>query len=155
MITAKDVDCIYEVPLVFHEEGLDERIVEKLNIWTGAPQPRRAGRRSSQTVKNPKERVKIAIVGKYVDLDRLVQEPERGAERTAASPTTAASSIDYVDSEQIEQEGTATRSADADGILVPMGFGAARHRGQDRGGPLRAREARCRSSASASACRWR
>src|SRR6266446_9533363 len=37
VITAKDVDCIYEVPLIFHEEGLDERIVQKLNIWTGAP----------------------------------------------------------------------------------------------------------------------
>src|SRR5436190_5310584 len=37
VITAKDVDCIYEVPMVFHEEGLDERIVDKLNIWTGGP----------------------------------------------------------------------------------------------------------------------
>src|SRR5512139_2347342 len=37
VITAKDVEWIYEVPLVFHEEGLDERIVEKLNIWAGAP----------------------------------------------------------------------------------------------------------------------
>src|SRR5438552_4204269 len=37
VITAKDVECIYEVPLVFHQEGLDERIVERLNIWTGGP----------------------------------------------------------------------------------------------------------------------
>jgi CTP synthase len=35
VITAKDVQSVYEVPLVFHKEGLDEKIVEKLNIWTG------------------------------------------------------------------------------------------------------------------------
>ena len=38
VITAKDVECIYEVPLIFHKEGLDEKIVEMLNIWTRAPQ---------------------------------------------------------------------------------------------------------------------
>ena len=37
VITAKDVDCIYEVPLVFHREGLDAKIVELLNIWTREP----------------------------------------------------------------------------------------------------------------------
>jgi len=37
VITAKDVDCIYEVPLIFHKEGLDGKIVEMLNIWTRAP----------------------------------------------------------------------------------------------------------------------
>ena len=37
VITARDVDSIYEVPLVFHEEGLDNKIIEILNIWTGAP----------------------------------------------------------------------------------------------------------------------
>lgn len=37
VVTAKDVDCIYEVPLVFHQEGLDQRIIEKLKIWTRAP----------------------------------------------------------------------------------------------------------------------
>ena len=37
VITAKDVNCIYEVPLLFHQEGLDTKIVELLNIWTRAP----------------------------------------------------------------------------------------------------------------------
>jgi len=37
VITAKNVETIYEVPIVFHQEGLDEKIVEKLNIWTGRP----------------------------------------------------------------------------------------------------------------------
>jgi CTP synthase len=37
VFTAKDVECIYEVPLVFNKEGLDQKIVEKLNIWTRAP----------------------------------------------------------------------------------------------------------------------
>ena len=43
VITAKDVNCIYEVPLLFHQEGLDNKIVELLNIWTRAPPPGRLG----------------------------------------------------------------------------------------------------------------
>src|SRR5512139_1578290 len=56
VITARDVDCIYEVPLLFHEEGLDERIVDKLNIWTGGPNLSRWAK-VVQTVKHPRERV--------------------------------------------------------------------------------------------------
>ncbi len=67
VITAKDVDCIYEVPLILHEQGLDARIVEKLNIWTGAPHLEKWSK-FVQTFKNPRERVKIAMVGKYVGL---------------------------------------------------------------------------------------
>ncbi len=67
VITAKDVEWIYEVPLVFHEEGLDERIVEKLNIWTGAPHLEN-WQRVVHTLKNPQASVRIAIVGKYMSL---------------------------------------------------------------------------------------
>src|SRR6266446_995417 len=67
VITAKDVDCIYEVPLIFHEEGLDERIVEKLNMWTGAPNLTKWSK-VVQTVKHPRDQIRIAMVGKYVNL---------------------------------------------------------------------------------------
>jgi CTP synthase len=63
VITAKDVECIYEVPLIFHEEGLDDRIVQKLNIWTGKPHLAK-WEKFVQTFKAPKERVRIAMVGK-------------------------------------------------------------------------------------------
>src|SRR5207245_7571974 len=67
VISAPDVDTIYEVPLVFHAEGLDERIVEKLNVFTGSPNLGK-WRRIVSAIKNPKETVEIAMVGKYVDL---------------------------------------------------------------------------------------
>ncbi len=154
VITAQDVECIYEVPLVFHEEGLDERIVELLNMWTGRAEPEPLGSKVVQTVKHPREHVRIAMVGKYVDLTT----PTRASTRrscTAASPTSARSTLDYVDSEEIEQDGAAPSCRGGRRHPRADGLRAARHRGQDRRGALRARGARCRSSASASACRWR
>ena len=67
VITAKDVDCIYEVPLNFHKEGLDDKIVELLHIWTRAPRLEN-WEELIRKFKNPKHEVTIAIVGKYVDL---------------------------------------------------------------------------------------
>src|SRR6267142_5531569 len=67
VVTAKDVSCIYELPMVFHDEGFDERIAERLNIWTGTPNLGR-WKKIVQVAKNPKERVRIAVVGKYVDV---------------------------------------------------------------------------------------
>jgi len=66
VITAKDVECIYEVPLVFHKEGLDQKIVELLNIWTRAPQLD-DWEELVKRLKEPKWSVTIAIVGKYVE----------------------------------------------------------------------------------------
>ena len=61
MITAKDVDCIYEVPLVFNKEGLDQKIVEKLNIWTRTPNLDN-WKEIVKSLKDPKSSVTIAIV---------------------------------------------------------------------------------------------
>ncbi len=67
VITAKDVDCIYEVPIVFHKEGLDAKIVEVLNIWTRAPRLE-PWEELVQKIQALQHSVNIAIVGKYVDL---------------------------------------------------------------------------------------
>ncbi len=67
VITAKDVSCIYEVPLVFHGEGLDHKIVELLNIWTRAPRLD-AWEEMVRRFTQPEHEVTIAIVGKYVNL---------------------------------------------------------------------------------------
>src|SRR5210317_1889501 len=67
VFTAKDVACIYEVPLVFNKEGLDQKIVEKLNIWTRTPHLDH-WEEIVKSLKEPKSSVTIAIVGKYVDL---------------------------------------------------------------------------------------
>jgi CTP synthase len=121
VITAKDVDCIYEVPLIFHEEGLDERIVEKLNMWTGAPNLTKWSK-VVQTVKHPRDQIRIAMVGKYVNLaDSYKSLHEALVHGGIANECKV--EIDYVDSEKIEQEGIPDAVERADGILVPMGFG--------------------------------
>ncbi len=121
VITARDVNCIYEVPLLFHEEGLDERIVDKLNIWTGGPNLSRWAK-VVQTVKHPRERVRIAMVGKYVDLADSYKSLHEALGHGGIANECAVD-IDYVDSERIEQEGLPDAVERADGILVPMGFG--------------------------------
>jgi len=121
VITAKDVDCIYEVPMVFHEEGLDDRIVEKLGMWTGAPNLSKWAK-VLQTIKHPREAVRIAMVGKYVDLtDSYKSLNEALAHGGIANECKV--ELEYIDSEKIEQEGLPAALERADGILVPMGFG--------------------------------
>ena len=121
VITAKDVECIYEVPLVFHQEGLDERIVERLNMWTGAPNLSK-WEKIVQTFKNPRERVRIAMVGKYVNLvDSYKSLNEALAHGGFANDCRV--EVDHVDSEQLESGILPETLRQADGLLVPMGFG--------------------------------
>lgn len=67
VVTARDVESIYEVPLNLHKEGLDNKILELLNVWTGQPNIK-PWQNLVQNLKNPKHKVTIAITGKYVDL---------------------------------------------------------------------------------------
>jgi CTP synthase len=121
VITAKDVDTIYELPLVFHSEGLDDIIVQKLNIWTGQPNLER-WERVVGVLKNPELRVKIAMVGKYVDLTESYKSLNEALAHAGVSHG-AAVDIEYVDSDKLE--GSALDGLRAvDGILVPHGFGS-------------------------------
>ncbi len=121
VITAKDVECVYEVPLVFHQEGLDERIVEKLNIWTGSPNLSR-WESIAQTFRNPTEHISIAMVGKYVELvDSYKSINEALAHGGFTNECRVA--IVHIDSEQLENDIFPESLQQADGILVPMGFG--------------------------------
>jgi CTP synthase len=121
VITAKDVEWIYEVPLVFHQEGLDERIVEKLHIWTGSPNLRR-WHRIVHVLKSPKGSVRIAVVGKYMDLTEsyksLIEALVHGGIANDARVE-----LNCIDAEKIEQNGVKGILDQADGILVPGGFG--------------------------------
>jgi CTP synthase len=121
VITAKDVEWIYEVPLVFHEEGLDERIVEKLNIWTGSPHLEN-WQRVVQVLKDPKDSVRIAVVGKYMSLKEsyksLLEALVHGGIANEARVE-----LDCIEAEKIEQEGADALLKQADGILIPGGFG--------------------------------
>jgi CTP synthase len=121
VVTAKDVECIYEVPLVFHKEGLDGKIVELLNIWTRAPRLE-AWEELVHKIQVMHQSVNIAIVGKYVDLTESYKSLNEALYHGGAANNCKVNLI-FVDSEKIE-DGTCSRMlADADGILVPGGFG--------------------------------
>src|SRR5260370_32438952 len=66
VFTAADVSTIYELPLQLHEEGLDDRVAELLNIWSRAPRLEK-WERIVRAVKSPARAVRIAVVGKYVE----------------------------------------------------------------------------------------
>ncbi|MFO7553954.1 MAG: CTP synthase [Desulfobacterales bacterium] len=122
VITAKDVECIYEVPLVFHKEGLDQKIVEKLNIWTRAPRLD-IWEEIVKRLESPNSSVAIAIVGKYVDLTESYKSLNE-ALRHGGIPNDCRVNLKFVDSEKIEQNNCAEILGDIDGILVPGGFGS-------------------------------
>lgn len=121
VITAKDVECIYEVPLVFHDEGLDERIVEKLNMWTGSPNLNQ-WEEIVFAFRNPREQVRIAMVGKYADLiDSYKSVNEALAHGGFANGCRV--EVDHIDSERLEAGVLPDAIREADGLLVPQGFG--------------------------------
>src|SRR4030043_1276291 len=122
VITAKNVESIYEVPIVFHQEGLDEKIVEKLNIWTGRPNLK-GWERIVKRAKHPRFETTIAMVGKY---GGLVESYKRLTEALihGGIANDARGNLKYGDSEQVDKEGPERLLREASGILVPGGFGA-------------------------------
>ncbi|MBW2107179.1 MAG: CTP synthase [Deltaproteobacteria bacterium] len=122
VITAKDVDSIYEVPLVFHQQHLDDKIVELLNIWTRAPKLHE-WEKLVEKIKNPKDSVTIAIVGKYIHLRESYKSLNEALFHGGLGNDCAVE-LDFVDSETIEDTNVETRLASAHGILVPGGFGS-------------------------------
>jgi len=121
VVSAPDVESIYEVPLRFHEEGLDQRVVERLNIWTGQPNLSK-WRRIAKTAQNPRQTLTVAIVGKYVNVvDSYKSLHEAIAHGGIANE--ARVQIDYVDSEELERIDPATRLASAHAMIIAGGFG--------------------------------
>jgi CTP synthase len=121
VITAKDVDCIYEVPLNFHREGLDDKIVELLNIWTRAPRLEN-WEALIRKIKEPKHEVTIAIVGKYVDLTESYKSLNEALHH-GGIPNDSQVHLMFIDSETLDAASCETVLSSADGILVPGGFG--------------------------------
>jgi CTP synthase len=121
VITAKNVETVYEVPVTFHQEGLDEKIVEKLNIWTGRPNLRE-WERIIKKIKHPHFETTIAVVGKYVGLVESYKSLTEALIHGGIA-NDARVNLKYVDSEQVDKEGPERLLREASGILVPGGFG--------------------------------
>ncbi len=123
VITAKDVASIYEVPLVFHREGLDDKIIEKLNIWTRAPKldPWKA---LIERINDLNSEVTIAVVGKYVKLIESYKSLNEALFH-GGLPHNCKVHLKFIDSEEItDREICRDFLAGVDGILVPGGFGS-------------------------------
>jgi CTP synthase len=122
VIAAKDVKCIYEVPIRFHEQGLDERIIESLNMWTRAPVLTQWEDLIAK-IKEPQHKVRIAMVGKYVNLRESYKSLNEALFHGGVANRSEVE-IDFVNSEEARGDDLPKRLSEADGILVPGGFGS-------------------------------
>ena len=122
VIPAVDAEHIYAVPLALHREGLDERVVEKLNIWTKAPDLTHWQEVVEKLISPGKGEVRIAIVGKYVNLTESYKSLSEALTHGGIANDCRVR-LKYLDSEKIETNGLDGIFDDVDGILVPGGFG--------------------------------
>ncbi len=121
VIEAIDVSTIYEVPLHFAQQKLDELVITQLNLKT-APSDIESLKTIVQKIKKPAHRVKIAICGKYVKL-RDAYKSIVEAFTHAGVANDARVELKWVDSEEVEANGPEEYFTDVCGILIPGGFG--------------------------------
>jgi CTP synthase len=121
VITAIDVDTIYELPLHLHREGLDSKILELLNIWTGQPNIK-PWEELVHNIKHPRNEVTIAITGKYVDLTESYKSLHEALIHGGLANGTKVN-LEYISAECLESKNVASLLDGCDGILVPGGFG--------------------------------
>ncbi len=122
VFSAEDVTCIYEVPIRFHSEGVDEKIAELLNIWSRAPELT-GWERVVHRLKSPQAEVDIGLVGKYVDLVESYKSLNESLIHGGIGNDCRVN-LRHIDSEEIERRGPAALLSEMDGILVAPGFGS-------------------------------
>ncbi len=121
VISAPDAKSIYDVPLIFEEQGLGEYIMGKLQLWGENPNWK-DWKRFLRNLYEPKDEVTIAIVGKYINLkDSYISHAE--AITHASSKLRVKVNIKWLDSEDIEDKGVELLKG-VHGILIPGGFGS-------------------------------
>jgi CTP synthase len=118
---ARDVASIYEVPLLFEEAGVGERVIHRLGLESRDPDLSR-WRQLVRKIKNPNNFVRIAICGKYTNLldsyKSIIEAfVHSGVENDAKVE------LKWLDSEEIEQKGAESFMQDVSGLLIPGGFG--------------------------------
>ncbi len=121
VITAIDVDTIYEVPLHLHQEGLDSKILELLHIWTCEPNIA-PWVNLVNNIKNPKHSVTIAITGKYTELTESYKSLHEALVHGGLA-NEAKVHLRYISAEDLEENDPSNLLEGCDGILVPGGFG--------------------------------
>jgi CTP synthase len=120
VFSAIDVSSIYEVPIYFHDEGLDEKIGERLGMWTARPDLAK-WRAMVEKVTHPKGEVKVGIVGKYTDWKESYKSLNEALIHGGVANDVRVNMV-YIDAEDVEH-GKLDLMKSMDAILVPGGFG--------------------------------
>jgi CTP synthase len=128
VVTAKDVDSIYEVPLVLRTEGLDTIVLKNLNLPTDTTCDIKEWESLAQRIKHSKNDVTVHVVGKYVGYEDSYKSLNEALYHGGFSHGTNVH-IEWVEAEALELDGGERLLDDADGILVPGGFGDRGSRG--------------------------
>jgi len=121
VVSAADADDIYKVPLLMHDEGLDDLVVRGLGLETGAPELT-AWRELVERIDSCREPVTIALVGKYVQLHEAYLSVWEALKHSAIHHRRRLDLL-WVDSEELTPATVGDRLAAADGVIVPGGFG--------------------------------
>ncbi len=120
VFSAQDAESIYDVPLLLAEEGLDDKVVEKLGIWTGRPELSK-WKTMVNTLHHPEQEVRIGIVGKYTDWRDTYKSISESLVHGGVANHAKVVPV-YIDSEAVEK-GDISELKTVAGILVPGGFG--------------------------------
>ncbi len=121
VIEGRNLDIIYEVPLKMRDEKLDDRVLEHLDL------PTKDGDLENWTklvrqMENPRSKVKIGMVGKYIDLEdayiSITEAFQHGAAETRVMPD-----FKWISSEEIRPGNASNKLGNLDGIVIPPGFG--------------------------------
>src|SRR4029450_1262532 len=121
VITAKDVDSIYEVPLVLSGEGLDAIVLKSLGL-DSRPRDMSAWERLGQRIQSPQGDVTIGIVGKYVSFEDSYKSLNEALSHGVFAPAPRVVRR-WIESEDLSADNAETKLGGVDGILVPGGFG--------------------------------
>ena len=122
VIPARDVDTIYQVPISYHEEGLDIQVCQHFGLPAGKQPDLNRWQNIVDVVRKPEGEVTIAIVGKYVQLKDAYKSLAEALEHGGIANHVGVK-LDWIDSEIFEQEDAVAHLEHVQGILVPGGFG--------------------------------
>ncbi|MEP6906850.1 MAG: CTP synthase [Pseudoxanthomonas sp.] len=121
VITARDVDVLYKIPLYLHEQGLDEIVVNQLKLPVTGPADLSEWEAAVDATLNPLDEVTIAVVGKYVDHKDAYKSVGEALKHGGLRQRTRVN-LKWLEAQELEGSDMAAL-ADVDGILVPGGFG--------------------------------
>ena len=121
VITARDVDVLYKIPLYLHEQGLDEIVVNQLKLPVTGPADLSEWEAAVDATLNPLDEVTIAVVGKYVDHKDAYKSVGEALKHGGLRQRTRVN-LKWLEAQELEGSDMSALK-DVDGILVPGGFG--------------------------------